>query len=116
MAIQALIINSLEKSGKFKLKLRYIKKAQANIDRLDDALVDYKGEDATKSLVGKKYIEDLFKSYSDIGIFGGINFVKVEKEPSDSSAISSGERDIVSKKDALEAKLDAIVNIDTTKP
>ena len=35
--IQALIINSMEKSGRFKAKLRYLKKAKINIDRLDDA-------------------------------------------------------------------------------
>ena len=35
---------------------------------------------------------------------------------SESSASSANERDILSKKDALEAKLDAIVNIDTSKP
>ena len=117
MAIQALIINSMEKSGKFKLKLRYLKKAQANVDKLDDALIDYNNdEDAAKSLVGKKYIDDLYKSYDDLGIFGGIKFVKLEKGKSDSSTTSgSGESNIVSKKDALEAKLDSIVNIDTTK-
>lgn len=117
MAIQALIINSMEKSGKFKLKLRYLKKAQANVDKLDDALIDYNNdEDAAKSLAGKKYIDDLYKSYDDLGIFGGIKFVKLEKGKSDSSTTSgSGESNIVSKKDALEAKLDSIVNIDTTK-
>jgi hypothetical protein len=113
MAIQALIINSMEKSGKFKLKLRYLKKAQANVDKLDDALIDYNGDDAAKSLVGKKYIEDLYKSYDDLGIFSGIGFVNVEKGGSDSS--TSAGTNIETKKDALEAKLDAIVNIDTTK-
>ena len=35
--IQALIVNSIEKSGRFKAKLRYLKKAKINLDRLDDA-------------------------------------------------------------------------------
>ena len=114
--IQALIINSMEKSGRFKAKLRYLKKAKINIDRLDDAFKDSQNTDknaAVQKKIGEKYIEDLFKSYNDIGLLSGISFVDVEKESSDSS---SGGSDIISKKDALEAKLDAIVNIDTSKP
>ena len=34
-AIQAMIVNSIQKSGRFKAKLRYLKKAKINLDRLD---------------------------------------------------------------------------------
>ena len=120
-AVQSLIIDSIERSGKFKARLRYIKKAQANLDRLDDmfedAMASGSGNEAkTKKKIGKEYIDDLYKSYNEVGLFGGINFVEVEKDASSSSASdSSGERGLLAKKDALEAKLDAIVNIDTTK-
>lgn len=113
--IQALIINSMEKSGRFKSKLRYLKKAKINIDRLDEAFQNYKGKDQVAKKIGEKYIEDLFNSYNDIGLLSGISFVDVEKESTDSSS-ESKDSDIISKKDALEAKLDAIVNIDTSKP
>ena len=114
--IQALIINSMEKSGRFKSKLRYLKKAKINVDRLDEAFHNYKaGTDQVAKKIGEKYIDDLFNSYNDIGLLSGINFVDVEKEALDSSPESRGS-DIISKKDALEAKLDAIVNIDTSKP
>lgn len=114
--IQALIVNSMEKSGKFKAKLRYLKKAKINIDKLDEAFKASQktdSKDAAEKKIGEKYVEDLFKSYNDIGLLNGINFVDVEKGSGDSS---SGASDIVSKKDALEAKLDSIVNIDTSKP
>ena len=116
--IQALIINSIEKSGRFKAKLRYLKKAKINIDRLDEAFQNYKaGKDQVTKKIGEKYIDDLFNSYNDIGLLSGINFADVEKGSSDSSSSSSsGGSDIISRKDALEAKLDAIVNIDTSKP
>ena len=113
-AIQALVINSIEKSGRFKLNLRNLKKAQINIDKLDDAFVDAKGDDSSKAAVGKKYVEDLFKSYNDLGLLSGIGFVEIDKKKESSGSKSDG--DILSKKDALEAKLDAIVNIDTSKP
>ena len=113
-AIQALVINSIEKSGRFKLNLRNLKKAQINIDKLDDAFVDAKGNDSSKAAIGKKYVEDLFKSYNDLGLLSGINFIDIDKKKESSGSKSDG--DILSKKDALEAKLDAIVNIDTSKP
>lgn len=116
--IQALIINSMEKSGKFKAKLRYLKKAKINIDKLDDAFKASQITDAKLAAdkkIGEKYIEDLFKSYDDVGLLTGIAFMDVEKGKTDSSS-SSGGSDIVSRKDALEAKLDEIVNIDTSKP
>lgn len=129
-AIQALIINSIEKSGRFKAKLRYLKKAKINLDKLDmhfdwacytgtgtDTAI--KAKKKANAQIGKKYVEDLFKSYSDIGLLSGINFVELEEESggtgSDSSGSSDSSGDILSRKDALEAKLDAIVNIDTTK-
>ena len=115
--IQALIINSMEKSGRFKAKLRYLKKAKINIDKLDAAFADSQITDskqAAQKKIGEKYVEDLFKSYNDIGLLGGITFMDVEKDKTDSSP--SGTSDIVARKDALEAKLDAIVNIDTSKP
>ena len=113
-AIQALVINSIEKSGRFKLNLRNLKKAQINIDKLDDAFLDTKGNDSSKAAIGKKYVEDLFKSYNDLGLLSGIGFVEIDKKKDSSS--SKSDADILSKKDALEAKLDAIVNIDTSKP
>ena len=114
-AIQALIMNSIEKSNRFKNRLRYLKKAKINLDRLDDAFIDSQNKDsADKKKAGTKYIEDLFKSYDDLGLFGGITFIKSESEQVSSSDEQS--KDILlAKKDALEAKLDAIVNIDTTK-
>ena len=122
-AIQSLIIDSIERAGKFKARLRYIKKAQANIDRLDDAFEQWKNPQGTgnqakvEQKMGKEYIDDLYKSYNDVGLLSGITFVDVEKDNNSSAAgsDSSGERGLLAKKDALEAKLDAIVNIDTTK-
>lgn len=112
--IQALIINSMEKSGRFKAKLRYLKKAKINLDKLDMYFQDSQDDNAkNKELkkIGEKYIEDLYKSYNDVGLLSGIIFTKV-----DSQASSSGSSDtLLARKDALEAKLDAIVNIDTTK-
>ena len=117
--IQALVINSIEKTGKFKARLRYLKKAKINIDKLDNAFKDSQltgSQNAAQKKIGEKYIEDLFRSYDDIGLLSGIAFADVEKDKSDSSSTSTRDSDIVSKKDALEAKLDAIVNIDTSKP
>ena len=80
-AIQALIVNSIEKSARFKSRLRYLKKAQINIDRLDDAFADYlmvepdKVDADQKQKIGEKYIDDLFKSYDDVGLLGAITFV-----------------------------------------
>lgn len=113
MAIQALIINSMEKSGKFKTKLRYVKKAKIVLDKLDKFFVDSqddKNKEAQK--IGKKYIEDLYKAYNDTGLFSGIQFVESKETPSSSSQSPDS---LLSKKDAIEAKLDEIINIDTTK-
>ena len=115
--IQALIINSMEKSGRFKAKLRYLKKAKINIDRLDAAFKDSQivdSQNASKKKIGEKYIEDIFKSYNDIGLLNGIQFIKRDNGGKEDSSLSGGSK-IVAAKDALEAKLDAIVNIDTTK-
>ena len=113
-SIQALIINSIEKSGKFKAKLRYAKKAKINLDKLDKFFVDSQQSDNKESQkIGKKYIEDLYKSYNDTGLFSGIQFVVENKDASSSS--SSSTDSLISKKDAIEAKLDEIINIDTTK-
>ena len=119
-AIQALIVNSIEKSGRFKARIRYLKKAKINLDKLDMYFKDSQDSSAKeKQKIGEKYIEDLYKSYNDIGLLSGIAFTDVEKGSDSSSASgsdSSGERGLLAKKDALEAKLDAIVNIDTSKP
>ncbi len=112
--IQALIVNSIEKAGRFKARLRYLKKAKINLDKLDMYFVDSQGSNKELQKIGEKYIEDLFKAYNDVGLLSNISFVKNENGKTDSS--SSGGSDIVSKKDALEAKLDSIVNIDTSKP
>ena len=130
-AIQALIVNSIEKSGRFKAKLRYLKKAKINLDKLDmhfdwacytgtGSDTPIKAKKKANAQIGKKYVEDLFKSYDDVGLLSGINFVELEEESegtgSDSSEGSdSSSGDILTRKDALEAKLDAIVNLDTTK-
>ena len=119
-SIQALIVDSIKRAGKYKVRLRSLKKARINLDKLDDHFKDYKNasEDATKAKIGEKYIEDLYKSYSDIGALGGIKFVEKKDDTESDSSTSSGteSRDsLLAKKDALEAKLDAIVNIDTTK-
>lgn len=117
--IQSLIINSIEKSGKFKANLRYLKKARINIDKLDmyfedSQKVDKESKETAK--IGKKYVEDLYNAYNDTGLFSGMSVVDVVKT-SDSSASSSGSGNttLLDKKDALEAKLEAIVNADTTK-
>ena len=109
--IQALIVNSIEKAGTFKAKLRYLKKAKINLDKLDLYFGDSQGQDKGLQVNGKKYVEELFDAYNDVGLLSHIPFV--ENGGGDSS---TGTSDIVSKKDALEAKLDAIVNIDTSKP
>ena len=115
-AIQALIMNSIDKSGRFRVKMRYLKNAKINLDKLDkyfaDSL-DAEADGSTKS-AGKKYVDDLYKSYNDVGLLGGITFPAVEKT-TDSSSMESRDS-LLAKKDALEAKLDAIVNIDTSKP
>ena len=123
--IQALIMNSILKSARYKSRLRYLKKAKINVDRLDDAFIDAMKTDTdaatlAKKKIGQKYIEDLYKSYKDIGVLGGIKYYEPDEQASSdsSSGSSSGaeSRDsLLAKKDALEAKLDAIVNIDTTK-
>lgn len=115
LAIQALVMNSIEKAGKFKINLRQLKRTRANIDRLDDAffIVNDLGATSSEKEVSKKYVEDIYKSYEDIGALAGFQFKDVSSGKKDSSP--SGGSDIVSKKDALEAKLDAIVNMDTTK-
>ena len=113
-AIQSLIMNSIEKSGRFKAKLRYLKKAKINLDKLDMYFAnsqDSSAADSTKA-VGKKYIDDLYKSYSDIGVLAGIQY-KASEGKNDSSP--DARNTLLAKKDALEAKLDEIVNIDTTK-
>ena len=114
-AIQALIINSIEKSGKFKGRLRYLKKAKINLDRLDDAFKAVISKNSGDKAIGEKYIDDLYKSYNDVGVLSGINFTEVAGKV-DSNLNSNEARDsLLAKKDALEAKLDAIVNIDTSK-
>ena len=112
-SIQALVINSIEKSGKFKAKLRYAKKAKINLDKLDKYFADSQQTDNKETQkIGKKYIEDLYKSYNDTGLFSGIQFVESKDTPSSSSQSPDS---LLSKKDAIEAKLDEIINIDTTK-
>ena len=111
-AMQSLIINSIENSARFKARLRNLKKAKINIDRLDDAFNAAINEtDSSKQNIGKKYIDELFKSYDDIGLLGTIKFVDVEPT-GDGASSPDG---LLARKDALEAKLDAIVNIDTSK-
>ena len=117
-----MIVNSIQKSGRFKAKLRYLKKAKINLDRLDmnfdwcsNSSPTMTPEQKANKSIGKKYVEDIFKSYNDVGLLGGIRFVDIpddQKVPSDSP---EGTSDLLSKKDALEAKLDEIVNVDTTK-
>ena len=112
--IQALIVNSIEKSGRFKAKLRYLKKAKINVDKLDMYFKDSQNSSAKdKQKIGEKYIDDLYKSYNDVGLLSGIVFNTIDKPTSSSSSSSDS---LLAKKDALEAKLDAIVNIDTSKP
>jgi len=72
MCIKSLIMNSILRSGRYKARLRYLVKAKINLDRLDDNFAMAKGNDATKSKIGEKYINDLWKSYHDIGVLGGI--------------------------------------------
>ena len=116
--IQSLIMNSILRSGRYKAKLRYLKKAKINLDKLDQAYSDAISTSSdpkavTKAKIGEKYISDLYKSYKDIGALGGI----VYNEAQETESSSETERDaLLAKKDALEAKLDAIVNIDTSKP
>lgn len=113
--IQALIINSIRKCGKFKVRLRYLKKAKINLDKLDENfLFSQQDTDLTSKKIGEKYIEDLYKSYEDIGALAGIKF-NLNKTETGSSVEQSTKDTLLAKKDALEAKLDAIVNIDTTK-
>lgn len=112
-SIQALIINSIEKCGKYKARLRYLKKAKINVDKLDKYYTDAQNtgteeNDLQLKKIGKKYVEDLYKSYIDIGLLSGIEFTKNETETEPKDPISGS-------RDALEAKLDAIVNIDTSK-
>lgn len=113
--IQSLIISAIEKAGKFKSRLRYLKKAKINLDKLDQFFLDSQNKNAKdRQKIGQKYIEDLYKAYDDVGLLSGIKFVAVPDD--DQSTDSSESRDsILASKDALEAKLDAIVNIDTTK-
>ena len=128
LAIQSLIINSIEKSGRFKARLRYLKKAKINIDKLDknfgftQAEQPTEGESAQNAwlankTVGKKYINDLYKSYKDIGVLAGITFNEPDEKAtsSEESTSKAGKSALLSssKKDELETKLDDIINIDT---
>lgn len=114
-AIQWLIVNSLEKYSTFKAKLRYVKKARINLDRLDlNFNWSRTSEDASKKKIGQKYVEDVYTAYDSTGVLAGITFVDDEAaKPSSSSG--SGASTLLKTKDALEAKLDSIVNLDTTK-
>jgi hypothetical protein len=70
--------------------------------------------DGEGQTLGRKYIEDLYKSYKDVGLLFGITF---EQSKDGANSTSASSRDtLLAKKDALEAKLDAIVNVDTSKP
>ena len=114
--IQALIINSIKKCGKYKARLRYLKKAKINLDKLDENFVFSQStsedkNDLINKKIGEKYIDDLYKSYNDIGALGGITFREVSAQQSSSGSSNS----LLATADALEAKLDSIVNIDTTK-
>ena len=109
--IQSLIVDSIERSGKFKSRLRYLKKAKINVDRLDLNFKWYLDGDSAHEASGKKYIEELYNAYNDMGLFTGISYTKgtVKQNSSDSSSVVS------SNGETLEDKLDAIVNVDTTK-
>ena len=114
-AIQTLIVNSIEKSARFKTRLRAMKKAQINLDRLDLNFQNaMSSTNESEKAIGKKYVEDIFKSYNDTGYLFGIKFVDVDPSKAESSSQADA-RSLLDKKDALEAKLEAIVNVDTTK-
>ena len=108
--VQALIKNSIEKSTRYKAKLRYCKKAWINLDKLNTALVESKSEDASTRKRGEDYINQLYTSYMDSGVLGGITWseAKDTKQDKPTDTISGS-------KDALEAKLDEIINTDMSK-
>lgn len=106
-AIQALILSSIEKSGRFKIRLRNLKKSKINLDKLEEKFKDYwtNYPDNEKREVSDeaKYIKDLYNSYFETGLLSGIYFVH-------DSTNEKRTRGAFLEKDALEKKLDDIVN------
>jgi hypothetical protein len=107
-AIQALILSSIEKSGRFKIRLRNLKKSKINLDKLEEKFKDYwsnyTDNDKREASDEAKYIKDLYNSYFETGLLSGIFFVH-------DNTNEKKTRGAFLEKDALEKKLDDIVNV-----
>ena len=109
--IRRLIVNSIEKTARYKVYLRRLKKAQAALDRLDDEMatfVDGTKEDTLGPQTARVYVRDLYNSLNNMGVLAGIQVVN-EVEEQDSSAM------VITKSEALEKHIENLINPDVTK-
>lgn len=110
--IRMLVVNSIEKTARYKVYLRRLKKAAAAVDRLDDAMATFVNG-TTKDQLGpytaRVYVRDLYNSLNSMGVLSGIDLVK-QVTPVDSSVAA-----VIAKSEALEKHIEDLVNPDTTK-
>lgn len=111
--IRRLVVNSIEKTARFKVYLRRLKKAQAALDRLDDNMATFVAG-TTKDKLGpytaRVYIRDLFNSLDNMNVLSGIEIVQ-DILPDSSSSMAA----VIAKSDALEKHIEDLVNPDVTK-
>ena len=112
--IRLLIVTSMEKTAKYKVYLRRLKKAQAAIDRLDDAMATFVStttEHAFGNYNARIYIRDLYNSLNSQGVLSGIQIIKEKTGDSSSSAAIAG----ITRSDVVEQKIEDLLNPDTSK-
>ena len=110
--IRRMVVNSIQKTAKYKVYLRRLKKAQASLDRLDDNMATVINGTTPTELgpyTARTYIRDLYNSLNSMNVLSGIKLVK-ETVPVDSSVAA-----VIAKSEALEKHIENLVNPDTTK-
>ena len=111
--IRLLVVNSLEKTAKYKVYLRRLKKAAAAIDRLDDEFATFVSGTTSTELgphTARVYVRDLYNSLNHMGVLSGIQIID-ELEDTSSGASSS----VADKSDMLETRIENLINPDVTK-
>lgn len=111
--IRLLVVNSLEKTAKYKVYLRRLKKAAAAIDRLDDEFATFVSGTTNTELgphTARVYVRDLYNSLNHMGVLSGIQIID-ELEDTSSGASSS----VADKSDMLETRIENLINPDVTK-